>query len=113
MRIPYAEMKNLFEKILIKYGFPEETASRAARMFTDNSCDGVYSHGLNRFPRVLSYVAKGHIDPHAEPVLEESFGAIERWNGNRGMGCTNAAAAMDRAMDLASGVLRSQIPTTG
>lgn len=101
MRIPYAEMKTLFEKILIKYGFPEDTASRAARMFTDNSCDGVASHGLNRFPRVLSYISKGHIDPLGKPSMEGSFGALERWNGNRGMGCTNAAAAMDRAMELA------------
>ena len=101
MRIPYDEMKETFEKILLKYGFPEKTAARAAVMFTDNSCDGVASHGLNRFPRVLSYIAKGHIDPHAEPAPEASFGALERWNGNRGMGCTNAAAAMDRAMELA------------
>ncbi|NLO59430.1 MAG: 2,3-diketo-L-gulonate reductase, partial [Synergistaceae bacterium] len=86
MRIPYDEMKETFEKILLKYGFPEKTAARAAVMFTDNSCDGVASHGLNRFPRVLSYIAKGHIDPHAEPAPEASFGALERWNGNRGMG---------------------------
>lgn len=101
MRVKYVEMKDLFERILMKYGFPQKTASRAACMFTDNSCDGVYSHGLNRFPRVLSYIKKGHIDPYAEPTLEESFGALERWNGNRGMGCTNAAVAMDRAMVIA------------
>lgn len=101
MRIQYNELRDVFEKILIKYGFLQKKANRAAKMFADNSCDGVASHGLNRFPRVLSYISKGHIDPSADPMLEESFGALERWNGNRGMGCINAAAAMDRAMALA------------
>jgi 3-dehydro-L-gulonate 2-dehydrogenase len=100
MRIPYDQMYDVFLKILLKYGFPAETASAAAALFTDNSCDGVASHGVNRFPRTLSYIRKGHIDPHAQPVLEASFGALERWNGNRGMGCTNASFAMERAMRL-------------
>ena len=102
MRIPYSEMKNLFRDILIKRGFPKAKAEKAAEMFADNSCDGVYSHGLNRFPRFISYVSDGHVDPNVEPTLEDSFGAVERWNGNLGVGCTNAAAGMDRAMELSS-----------
>ena len=102
MRIPYSEMKNLFRDILIKRGFPKAKAVKAAGMFADNSCDGVHSHGLNRFPRFISYVSDGHVDPNVEPTLEDSFGAVERWNGNLGVGCTNAAAGMDRAMELAS-----------
>jgi 3-dehydro-L-gulonate 2-dehydrogenase len=81
--------------------FSAEKAEKIAGMFTDNSCDGVYSHGLNRFPRFVSYVADGAVDPRAEPELEESFGAFERWNGNMGVGCSNAATGMERAMDLA------------
>jgi len=102
MRIPYGEMRDVFLRILLKYGFHEEKAARAAELFTDNTCDGVASHGANRFPRVLTYIRKGHIAPAADPIMEESFGALERWNGNRGMGCTNASSAMDRAMELAA-----------
>lgn len=102
MRVPYNEMAGLFKDILIKHGFPAAKAEKAAVMFADNSCDGVYSHGLNRFPRFISYVKEGHVDPNVEPTQEDSFGAIERWNGNLGVGCTNAAAGMDRAMELAS-----------
>ena len=101
MRIPYDEMQDVFLRILMKYGFSKETAARAAELFTDNTCDGVASHGVNRFPRVLTYIRKGHIDMSAYPVMEETFGALERWNGNRGLGCTNASSAMDRAMELA------------
>ena len=101
MRIAYDEMKDVFERVLLKYGFPKKTADLSARLFTDNTCDGVASHGVNRFPRVVSYIRKGHIRPGAEPSLETSQGAMERWNGNLGMGNTNAAFAMTRAMALA------------
>ena len=101
MRVAYDEMKGVFEQILLKYGFPEKTADISARLFTDNSCDGVSSHGVNRFPRVTSYIRKGYIRPDAEPSLEASWGAMERWNGNLAMGNTNAVFAMDRAMALA------------
>ena len=101
MRIAYDEMKDVFERVLLKYGFPKKTADLSARLFTDNTCDGIASHGVNRFPRVVSYIKKGHIHPGAEPSLETSQGALERWNGNLGMGNTNAAFAMARAMALA------------
>ena len=62
---------------------------------------GVYSHGLNRFPRVVSYLEKGEIDPNARATCEMKMGAIERWDGHRGFGPLNAKRAMDRACELA------------
>ena len=56
MRIAYDEMKDVFERVLLKYGFPKKTADLSARLFTDNTCDGIASHGVNRFPRVVSYI---------------------------------------------------------
>lgn len=101
MRVAYEEMKALFKDILERHGFAEEKADVAAGMFTDNSCDGIASHGLNRFPRFVSYLAEGHVDPKAEPSLDAAFGPFERWCGNMGVGCTNAAYGMGRAMELA------------
>ena len=102
MRVPYGELKSLFEAILVKKGFTPEKAGVAAGVFADNSCDGVASHGLNRFPRFVSYIESGSVDPKAEPKLEAAFGALERWNGNLGVGCTNAAFGITRAMELAA-----------
>lgn len=102
MRIQYDEMKTLFRDILLSYGFPDGKAEKTAAIFADNSLDGVYSHGLNRFQRFVGYIADGHVDPLAEPTVEESFGPFQRWNGNLGAGCTNAALAMEAAMGLAS-----------
>lgn len=42
---------------------------------------GVYSHGLNRFPRIVRYLDKGEIDPRARATCELRAGVLERWDG--------------------------------
>lgn len=101
IRIPAEEMLNVFRTILIKKGFEDESAAELAEVFTGNSIDGVYSHGVNRFSRFVSYFEHGGIDPKVEAECEMSMGAIERWNGHRGPGPLNAKRAMDRAVELA------------
>ena len=78
MRIAYETMLAEFERVLTKYGFSPERAHEAAEIFAQNSLAGVFSHGLNRFPRVVEYLRKGEIDPAAEAVCTASFGAMER-----------------------------------
>ena len=101
MRVPYETMLAEFERVLKKYGFSPERAHEAAEIFAQNSLAGVFSHGLNRFPRVVEYLRKGEIDPAAEAVCTASFGAMERWDGQRGFGPLNARHAMARAVELA------------
>lgn len=101
MRIKFEDMLNEFKRILIKKGFNEEDASISAKIFAENSLDGIYSHGVNRFSRVIDYIDKGYIDVKAKPKKADGFGPIERWNGNRGMGNLNARIAMNRAIELA------------
>lgn len=101
MRIKFDDMINEFKRILIKKGFSEEKAEISARLFAENSVDGVYSHGVNRFSRVIEYIDKGYIDVKAKPTKIEGFGSFERWNGNLGMGNINAKTCMDRAIELA------------
>ena len=98
-RVPYETMVNEFKRVLVKKGFTEDRAEAAAVIFAQNSLAGVYSHGLNRFPRVVEYLEKGEIDP--DIVAELQMGAFERWNGHRGFGPLNARLAMDRACELA------------
>lgn len=101
MKVQYDDMVNEFTRVLIKYGFSAEKAKLSAKLFADNSLDGVYSHGVNRFPRVISYIEKGYIKPDQTAVKRESFGCVERWDGNLGMGNLNAQICMDRAIELA------------
>ena len=100
-RISFDELKAEFKRVLMKKGCSEAEADLSAQLMTETSCDGVYSHGVNRFPRVVEYIDKGYIDLAADPVKAEGMGAFERWDGRRGLGNTNAHAAMARAIELA------------
>ncbi len=101
MRVKYEVMLNEFQRVLEKYGFNGQDAHEAAEIFAQNSLAGVYSHGLNHFPRVIDYLKKGEIDPSARAECTMSFGAMERWDGHRGFGPLNARLAMARAIELA------------
>lgn len=94
------QMQQHFKSILIKYGFEESKALECSEIFTSNSVDGVYTHGVNRFPRFIKYIQDGLVIPSAEPSLQNAFGGIEQWNGNIGPGVLNAVKATDRAMQL-------------
>lgn len=101
MRIPYDKMKSEFKRVLISRGFEPEAAEIASSIITDNSCDGVYSHGLNRFPSLVKAIDEGLIKPGVRPVKLNSMGALEQWDGQLGFGPINASIAMDRAVELA------------
>ena len=96
-----AEMKATFVSILLQQGFEQRKAEACAGVFTANSIDGVYSHGVNRFPVFAQYVKEGLVDKDAEATLHSAFNGMEQWNGNLGAGVLNAMAATDRAVELA------------
>lgn len=95
-------MKSEFVRILANHGFPDVKADKCAEIFTLNSLEGVYSHGIYRFPRFVEYIKKGYIRPNAEPSLINSTGSLEQWNGNLGPGPLNASFATDKVMEIAS-----------
>ncbi|MGB4902938.1 MAG: 3-dehydro-L-gulonate 2-dehydrogenase [Saprospiraceae bacterium] len=95
------EMRDRFTSILLPLGFTESRATALAEIFTVNSVDGIYTHGVNRFPRFVQYVKDGYVVPQAVPTLHHKFGAIEQWVGHRGPGALNALHATDAAMRLA------------
>lgn len=101
MRIPQDVMTREFERILASRGLSDVDARVAATMFTGASLDGVYSHGVNRFARIVANIEQGIINARAKPALVSALGAFERWDGNLGMGNLNARLAMDRAVELA------------
>jgi 3-dehydro-L-gulonate 2-dehydrogenase len=100
IRISYQDLHQALLKVLLGFGFENGRAELCARLFTDASRDGVYSHGLNRFPRFIETIRNGIVDIHAQPTLVDSPGAFERWDGRRGPGNLNAYASMERAISL-------------
>ncbi|PKM52670.1 MAG: 3-dehydro-L-gulonate 2-dehydrogenase [Firmicutes bacterium HGW-Firmicutes-7] len=101
MKVTFEEMKNEIKRVFMKYGMSEEKAETCARIHTETSCDGIFSHGSNRVARFVDYIQKGWVDVNAEPTLEKEFGAISVYNGNMGPGILNALFAADRGMELA------------
>lgn len=95
-------MESEFNRILLKYNFREDKAQKLAQIYTVNSLEGVYTHGVNRFSKFIKYVIDGHIKPDKEPVCIHKGGSIEQWNGQLGPGPLNALVCTDRAIELAS-----------
>ncbi|WP_297088727.1 3-dehydro-L-gulonate 2-dehydrogenase [uncultured Draconibacterium sp.] len=100
-RVPYETMKTVFQQVLQKHGFSTEKARQCAKVFAYNSLEGIYSHGVYRFPRFVEYTLKGFVKPDAVPEKIHSAGAIEQWTGNLGPGMLNASFCSNRAMEIA------------
>lgn len=101
MIISFNEMQEVLYKLFVKYSFSKEKARFIAKIYTENTLDGVNSHGINRVPLFIEYVENGLIKIEAKAEKVESFGIIERWDGNLGPGIINATKCTDRAIDLA------------
>lgn len=102
VHIPYPELKSTLEEILLENGFGSDAARTCAEVFATNSLEGVYSHGVNRFPKFLEYVKAGHVKADKQATCMHRAGALEQWDGQSGPGPVNAYIAVDRAMELAS-----------
>jgi 3-dehydro-L-gulonate 2-dehydrogenase len=102
IRITFEEMKTQFREVLIHHNFSVPKAEQCAEIFAGNSLDGIYSHGVNRFPRFVEYIQKGYIKIDAEPKKIASVGNLEQWDGQLGPGPINATIASERCMSLAA-----------
>ena len=61
MNIKFDDLVKVFAEKLENRGVSSADAVLAGEILAQNSADGVYSHGVNRFPRVVSYIDKGYI----------------------------------------------------
>ncbi len=101
-RIQFETMVAELNRVLLNTGFATERAQRLARVFSETTCDGVYSHGVNRFPSFAGQARSGKgLDLHAKPEMVSEFGVLEQWDGKLGPGILNACVCMDRAVDIA------------
>lgn len=101
MRISYQQLQSTFERVLLKYNFSAIKAALCSQIFADNSLDGVYSHGLNRFPVFIEHLKNGLVNPEAEPELLSENGSLIIYDGHLAPGMYNATIAMQKAIDTA------------
>ncbi len=100
INISAEKMVSEFQRILISRGFSEDEALECSEIFTNNSVDGVYTHGVNRFATFVKMVDDGFVKPNNTPLLKSKHAGIEQWDGNHGAGPLNAILATDIAINL-------------
>jgi 3-dehydro-L-gulonate 2-dehydrogenase len=100
MRVTYQELYDALLRALLTTRIDADRARLCARLIADTTRDGVYSHGLSMFPRLMTMIASGSVNVTARPVCVQSRGAFERWDGGGGIGPLNAYACMEAAIGL-------------
>ena len=99
--VSYDEAVSKMTKGLSKY-LPEQAARCFAEIFAGNSLDGVYSHGMNRYPRYLADMECGLCDASVTEAKRISgLGGLEVWDACFGVGPLIAQQAAQRAIELA------------
>jgi TRAP-type C4-dicarboxylate transport system permease small subunit len=101
MRIKYEKIQNILTKKLQSRGCSYDQSVEVGREIARNSLEGNYTHGINRFARLIRNIDEGIVIPNVRPTLVSGFEAIERYDGNLGLGVSNALFTMKRAIELA------------
>ena len=101
IRVQYDEAVVRMTEGLLPY-LPREEARRFAEIFAGNSLDGVYSHGMNRYPRYLSDMDSGLCDRTVTRAERAGgYGALEIWDAHFGVGPLIAEQVTGRTIELA------------
>ncbi|MBQ4264992.1 MAG: 3-dehydro-L-gulonate 2-dehydrogenase [Clostridia bacterium] len=99
--VQHEEAVRLMTKGLTRF-MDDDTARRFAEIFAGNSLDGVYSHGMNRYPRYLADMESGLCDPSITQAQKVSgLGGLEVWDAHFGIGPLIAQQVTQRAIELA------------
>ncbi len=101
MRLKFEEVQNTLERVLHTRNCPPDHAHQVSYEMARNSLEGTYTHGINRFLRLIRNIDEGIVRVDVKPVPVNGFGALENYDGQLGLGIVNAWFCMDRAINLA------------
>lgn len=101
MRLKFEEVQSTLKQVLLTRNCLPSHADKVSYEMARNSLEGTYTHGINRFARLIRNIDEGIVRMGVEPVIITGFGALENYDGQLGLGIVNAWFAMDRAVDLA------------
>ena len=101
IRVQFEEARRVLEEKTLKHGFSEREARLVSQTMAENSLEGVYSHGLVRFPAMIQGIRDGEVVVGKMPQIMSSFKGMENYDGQRGLGIPNGLFCMDRAVELA------------
>ena len=101
LRIMADEVFSTIKDILLSRALSPDKAEILSQIIFSNTLDGVYTHGINRFSRIVSNIDSGVLDVNAEMEKVSSCGVIETYDGHFGIGPVNAYHAVHRAVEIA------------
>lgn len=87
MTIDYEQLRDTLARGLVNAGLASDRAAHCARIIADSTRDGVPSHGLNLFPRLIAMIRSGVVDPAARA----GRGGRRTARSNVGMGAAASA----------------------
>lgn len=105
VRITYADLADLLDRILRRAGLAPDVARMLAENCAGCERDGAHSHGVFRIPGYLSSMRSGWINLGAKPSLDDSGAAFVRVDADNGFA--------QPALALASPLLLDKLRTAG
>jgi ureidoglycolate dehydrogenase (NAD+) len=99
--VGHEELGRFIRDLLVKHGASEHDASVVAQGLVWANLRGSDGHGVSRLPRYLSLIARGEIDPKAQPRVVNDRAATLMIEAGHGFGPVavmhTAALAVERA----------------
>ena len=99
--VGHEELGRFIRDLLVKHGASEHDAAVVARGLIWANLRGSDGHGVSRLPRYLSLIARGEIDPKAQPQIVHDRAATLMIDAHHGFGPVAvmhaAALAVERA----------------
>lgn len=103
--ISYDALVELLTGVFLSAGATAQVAALLAANCAGCERDGAISHGVFRIPGYLSSIRSGWVNPAAQPVFDNTEGALLRVDARNGFA--------QPALDLARGALRDKVATHG
>ncbi len=88
-------------QLLIRAGVTEDAAAAAADVFSRAALHGAGHHDLSELPGRLKALETDVINPHPQITLLHASGAMEGYEGDRGLGEVHGMLIARRAVELA------------
>ena len=99
--IEFEEMRDTLESILVSESVPAANAELCARVISESTFDGVFSHGIFSFIPLIESLRSRKVDACSTPAMAHASGAFEIWDGGYGIGIVQSTHCTERAIALA------------
>ncbi len=101
-KVTFLQLESFLKEILSVLGMSAANIKTIVNIYSDITKRGVGHHDIHNFPSRVEKLRTGQITVNPEFKLLSSFGCMENWDGNNGLGELINTHIMRRAIDLAS-----------